>query len=235
MHIKQGFSLWHARGILLRLPVRYILILFVLVLGLALSGQFLSRQCPVGHPQPLSPVEKIPADQLQVADLILLGARAEAKNATVYDASYQVMAYPGGDVAPSRGACTDVVVRAYRKAGIDLQSLIHEDMLHNFESYPQNWGLKYPDRNIDHRRIPNQVTFFQCHGHSLPLDNYEDSQIWHWGDVVYWRFVNGDEHCGIISDRKTKDNIPLVIHNAGISTEENALLRWEIIGHYRYP
>lgn len=216
--------------------------LAVLLMSLALSWQLMAGRCPLEHglkpadnSWPPSPVESIPADQLQIADLILLGARAEAKNATTYDASYQVMAYPGGDVAPDRGACTDVVIRAYRKAGIDLQALIHQDMLLHFGDYPQRWGLKSPDHNIDHRRVPNQITFFQRQGRSLALENYDDPRQWQWGDVVYWRFANGEEHCGIVSDRQTRDGIPLVIHNAGVCREEDALLRWKIIGHYRYP
>jgi len=190
---------------------------------------------PADKGLPPSPVETIPVDQLKTPDLILLGARAEAKNATHYDASYQVIAYPGGDVAPDRGACTDVVVRAYRHAGIDLQVLIHEDMKAHFSQYPQLWGLKGTDTNIDHRRVPNQMRFFERHGQSLALDHPADPALWQWGDVVYWRFSNGLEHCGIVSDRRNEDGIPLVIHNAGICREEDALLRWDIIGHYRYP
>ncbi len=182
-----------------------------------------------------SPVEQKPANDLTCADLILLGARAEAVNQTRYDASYQVMSYPNGDVAADRGACTDVVIRAYRNAGIDLQELIHEDMVLHFEVYPNNWGLDQPDSNIDHRRVPNQVAFFKQYGLSLGLDPMGNPAEWQWGDVVYWRFPNGDEHCGIVSDRITRQGIPLVIHNAGICREEDALLRWEITGHYRYP
>lgn len=182
-----------------------------------------------------SPVESIPADQLTTPDLILLGARAEAKQGTLYDASYQLISYPGGDVDPGLGACTDVVIRAFRNAGIDLQQLIHEDMKNHFKIYPQNWGLNGPDSNIDHRRVPNQVAFFKRHGQTLSLDPVHNPEDWKWGDVVYWRFPNGDEHCGIVSDRFAVNSIPMVIHNAGICTEENALLRWEITGHYRYP
>lgn len=181
-----------------------------------------------------SPVEQIPENELTTPDLVLLGAREEAKNKTIYDASYQNISYPGGDVDPKKGACTDVVIRAFRKAGIDLQQAIHEDMRANFDAYPANWGLTLPDPNIDHRRIPNQVCFFKRHGKSLSLDPVNNPEDWHWGDIVYWKFPNGDEHCGIVSDRTNKRGIPLVIHNAGICREEDALLRWEITGHYRY-
>ncbi len=206
--------------------------------GLSLSGSgsvLLNRFFETSVQSIPSPVESIPPEQLTVPDLILLGARAEAEKSTIYEASYQVIDYPGGDVPADRGACTDVVIRAFRNAGIDLQQLIHEDMLGDFKKYPQNWGLDAADSNIDHRRVPNQMTFMDLYGHTLSLDPIQHPDDWHWGDVVYWKFPNGDEHCGIISDRINKKGIPLVIHNAGICKEEDALLRWEIIGHYRYP
>ncbi len=225
----------------MKLPVPYVLVLTMLLLVLALVKYPPGGLIPsagswfaISSSSP-SPVEQIPADQLQTADLILLGARAEADNATIYDASYQALTYPGGDVDPERGACTDVVIRAYRRADIDLQVLLHEDMTVHFADYPQCWGLKGPDYSIDHRRVPNQMTFFKSHGQTLDCTNYADPELWQWGDIVYWRFVNGDEHCGVVSDRRTKDGLPLVIHNAGVCREENALLRWEITGHYRYP
>ena len=181
-----------------------------------------------------SPVEKIPPEQRTARDLILLGARQEVYNGTIYDASYQVITYPQGDVSPERGACTDVIIRAYRNAGIDLQQLIHEDMIKNFNLYPANWGLSAPDPNIDHRRVPNQITYMQRHALELNIEVVEELDKWQWGDVVYWRFANGDQHCGIISDRTNWRGIPLVIHNAGIAREEDCLQRWKIIGHFRY-
>ena len=182
-----------------------------------------------------SPVEHIPEDELVTADRILLGARREAENKTRYDASYAVMAYPGGDVEPGVGACTDVVIRAFRFAGIDLQQLIHEDIKENFDLYPNNWGLHAPDPNIDHRRVPNQMFFFTRCGTALALETADQLPEWQWGDVVYWRFRDGRDHCGIVSDHTRKDGLPLVIHNAGLAREEDALLRWEITGHFRYP
>lgn len=182
-----------------------------------------------------SPVEKIPPQNRNTADWILIGAREEVTRGTRYDASYQVIAYPGGDVAADRGACTDVVIRAFRRAGLDLQQLIHEDMKNHFFAYPQNWGLSQPDPNIDHRRVPNQITFFQRQGKSLSCQVSGNLEKWRWGDVVYWKFANGDEHCGIISDRTAQSGRPLVIHNAGVAREEDCLERWEITGHFRYP
>ncbi|MDW7650691.1 MAG: DUF1287 domain-containing protein [Bacillota bacterium] len=178
--------------------------------------------------------EKSP-QELTTADLILLGARREVKDRVTYDAAYAVISYPGGDVPADRGACTDVVIRALRHAGIDLQERIHEDMKDHFELYPQNWGLGAPDSNIDHRRVPNQMRYFERFGQALTLDVRGHTDQWQWGDIVYWRFPDGRLHCGVISDRKNRKGIPLVIHNGGITREEDCLLRWEIIGHYRYP
>lgn len=107
-----------------------------------------------------SPVEEKPSEERNVYDLVVLGARQEVVRKVIYDASYLKIDYPGGDVPPEGGACTDVVVRAFRHGGIDLQKLIHEDMRDYFELYPQNWGLQGPDTNIDHRRVPNQMRFF---------------------------------------------------------------------------
>ncbi|HPU01253.1 MAG TPA: DUF1287 domain-containing protein [Bacillota bacterium] len=183
-----------------------------------------------------SPVEKIPPAERTVYDLILLGARKEVEKGTRYDASYQAISYPGGDVDPSVGACTDVVIRALRAAGFDLQELIHEDMRRNFELYPQLWGLDGPDPNIDHRRTQNQMFFFERFGEKLTLEVTEATlDQWRHGDIVYWRFPGGEQHTGIISDRTNARGIPLVIHNIGIAREEDCLLRWEIIGHYRFP
>lgn len=182
-----------------------------------------------------SPVELIPESERTTADLILLGARREAQNGTRYDAAYADLEYPGGDVPSDRGACTDVVIRAFRNAGMDLQQLIHEDMQDNFASYPQQWGSAGPDSNIDHRRVPNQIHFFENYGQSLTIEVEGQLDQWRWGDVVYWKFADGRDHCGVISDRTTAGGMPLVIHNAGRAREENALQRWKIVGHYRYP
>ncbi len=181
-----------------------------------------------------SPVEQLPSGRLGTAELILLGARQEVENQTRYDDSYAAIDYPGGDVDSDVGACTDVVIRAFRNAGIDLQLLIHEDMREHFDRYPQLWGMSEPDQNIDHRRIPNQMRFFERHAESVRLEVEGRSGKWQYGDVVYWRFPDGRQHCGIISDRTNRRGIPLVIHNAGVTREQDCLFRWEIIGHFRY-
>ncbi len=218
-----------------------VFLLFIVSLSFAgLTNMDIKQKVNLPHSEPSpenlpSPVEDIPADKLTIPDLILLGARQEVKNHIRYNASYVRIDYPGSDVPSDQGACTDVIIRAFRNAGIDLQKLIHEDMQNNFELYPQIWGLDGPDSNIDHRRVPNQITFFKCYGLELSTDPRKNPDDWKWGDIVYWRFPNGEQHCGIISDRKKGNGIPLVIHNAGIAREEDCLTRWEIIGHYRYP
>jgi hypothetical protein len=180
-------------------------------------------------------VERIPEADRKAADWILLGARAEVRNGTRYDASYVAIEYPGGDVSADRGACTDVIIRALRNAGYDLQVLIHEDMTAHFSKYPARWGLTRPDPNIDHRRVSNQMVFFQRHGLTLTTEVDNALEEWQWGDVVCWETDPGQLHTGIISDKKTPDGIPLVIHNSWLTREEDCLTRWKIIGHYRFP
>ena len=148
-----------------------------------------------------------------------------------YDASYVAITYPNGDLSLTRGACADVVVRALRFAGFDLQKLIHEDALRG--GYP---GIKRTDTNIDHRRVVNQELFFARHG--KVLTNRVDPRTmdqWEPGDVVTWRIDSSLPHTGIVSDRKSATGAPLVIHNIGTVTEEDVLTRWPIHGHYRFP
>ncbi len=152
-----------------------------------------------------------------------------------YDPNYVVIAYPLGDVPVETGVCSDVVVRAFRKAGIDLQKEVHEDMAQNFTAYPKKWSLKSPDTNIDHRRVPNLQTFFTRRGKSLPITN--TSADYKPGDVVAWDLDGkGMTHIGLVSNfynERTKRF--LIIHNIGGGTQsEDKVFDWKIIGHYRY-
>ena len=166
------------------------------------------------------------------ADKILQGAKELLKEAAKYDASYRSISYPGGDVPKDRGACTDVLIRAFRNAGYDLQVLIHEDM--GEVRYKGGDGTR--DRNIDHRRVRNQVQFFKRHALSLTLKTDSDSKkAWKPGDVVCWKLDSGLDHTGIISDKKNAQGLPYVIHNIWQTAEENVLTKWKIVGHYRYP
>lgn len=140
-----------------------------------------------------------------------------------------------GDVAPDRGVCADVVVRAFRALGIDLQELVHEDMTAAFDAYPDYWGLKRPDGNIDHRRVPNLETFFTRKGERLPPSN--DPNDYLAGDIVAWN-LRGDAgwlpHIGIVTDRVAPSGRPMIVHNIGAGPKlEDVLFDWKITGRYR--
>ena len=163
----------------------------------------------------------------------LLKAINETVNPNVrYDPAYVRITYPGGDVPANTGVCTDVIIRVYRKVGIDLQKEVHEDMKANFGLYPKNWGLTAPDKNIDHRRVPNLMKFFERHGKKLKItDNPKEYKP---GDIVCWDLGGGILHIGIVSD-KPYDNKYLILHNiGGGQTLVDCLFDWKIIGHFRY-
>lgn len=151
-----------------------------------------------------------------------------------YDGRYLRLDYPGGDVPPGIGVCTDVVIRAYRALGIDLQPLVHEDMKAAFDAYPDRWGLTRPDPNIDHRRVPNLRVFFERHGESLAVS--QDADDYRPGDLVTWHVGGRRPHIGIVVDRRGWwSGRPLVVHNVGLGPQlEDALFDYPITGHYRY-
>lgn len=160
-------------------------------------------------------------------------ARKQIGVTVSYDSGYQRIPYPNGDVPVERGVCTDVVVRAYRQLGVDLQVRVHEDMGAAWKVYPKNWGLSRPDSNIDHRRVPNLATFFSRKGKALPVSR--NAVDYAPGDVVTWRLPSGVPHIGIVSDRRTRAGVPLVVHNIGSGTqEEDSLFSFTLTGHYRY-
>jgi len=156
------------------------------------------------------------------------------KQKVSYDPAYYKIAYPNGDVPADKGVCTDVVIRAYRKLGIDLQKEVHEDMKANFEKYPKNWGLKTTDRNIDHRRVPNLMTFFSRHGETKKISDNPDDYLP--GDIVCWNLGGGTTHIGIVVNRKRADGKQYyIVHNIGAGQVlEDCLFSYKIIGHYRY-
>lgn len=161
-------------------------------------------------------------------------ARKQVGVTTIYDPAYARLNYPGGDVPEKRGVCTDVVVRALREAlSQDLQKLVHEDMRANFSKYPTNWDLSRPDRNIDHRRVPNLRTYFKRRGYSRPVTKKAGDYLP--GDLVTCTVPPNRPHIMIVSDRKSTEGIPLVIHNIGRGTrEEDSLFTYPITGHYRW-
>jgi hypothetical protein len=151
-----------------------------------------------------------------------------------YDPAYFRLDYPNGDVPSDKGVCTDVIIRAYRKLGIDLQKEVHQDMKSNFEKYPKNWGLSQPDKNIDHRRVLNLMTFFTRHGTVMKIS--QDPNDFQPGEIVCWNLGGGITHIGIVSRKKSQDRQRyLIIHNIGAGqVVEDCLFTYEIIGHYRY-
>ena len=189
-----------------------------------------------------SPPEQTQAERAPAAPVVaakttspplVAAARRQVGVTLLYDPAYVEMSYPGGDVPAERGVCTDVVVRALRSQGVDLQQTIHEDMRAHFAEYPQQWGLQGPNRSIDHRRVPNQMRWFEREGWSRPITtNTADYSA---GDIAAWKLNDsGLLHIGIVSDRKAVDGTPLVIHNIGNGTrEDDILFRHAVIGHYR--
>ncbi|MDP3542259.1 MAG: DUF1287 domain-containing protein [Elusimicrobiota bacterium] len=162
---------------------------------------------------------------------VVEAAEGQTKERVVYDGRYIKLAYPGGDVPAGLGVCTDVVIRAFRKAGVDLQVAVHQDMSANFSAYPKKWGRRSPDRNIDHRRVPNLMTFFRREGASLPLSmRAEDYAA---GDLVTWDLGGGLTHIGIVV--AGDGGRPLIVHNIGRGPQrEDVLFSWTITGHYRW-
>lgn len=152
-----------------------------------------------------------------------------------YDPQYFSIPYPNGDVPAGKGVCTDVVIRAYRKVGIDLQKEVHEDMKANFELYPKNWGLKTTDKNIDHRRVPNLMKFFSRLGTVKRItanpDDYKP------GDIVAWNLTGAVTHIGIVVNKKSPDGKRyMIVHNIGMGqVMDDVLFAYTIIGHYSYP
>jgi uncharacterized protein YijF (DUF1287 family) len=194
-------------------------------------------------------MELVSLQRLVLACLLTLGGAAFANNADIvaaarkqvgvtlhYDPAYRKLAYPGGDVPPERGVCTDVVVRALRSArSIDLQRRVHEDLKTNWNAYPDHarWGLSRPDPNIDHRRVPHLMTWFKRAGYSRPVTRAPSNYLP--GDVVAWDLGRGILHIGIVSDQM-QGGVPRVIHNIGAGArEEDILFQYTIIGHYRLP
>lgn len=151
-----------------------------------------------------------------------------------YDPTYFSIPYPNGDIPANKGVCTDVVIRAYRKLNIDLQKEVHEDMRSNFSQYPKNWGLSKTDKNIDHRRVPNLMTFFTRHGTVKPITQNASDYIP--GDIVCWNLGGAITHIGIVASKKSTDNKRyLIVHNIGAGQVlEDCLFTYKIIGHYSY-
>jgi hypothetical protein len=169
-----------------------------------------------------------------IAERLVAAARRQVGVTLAYDPAYSTLAFPNGDVDRAKGVCTDVLIRAYRDAlGIDLQALVNADMKADFGAYPKNWGLRRPDRNIDHRRVPNLATYWTRQRARLPVSS--DPADWRPGDIFTSMTGGRFPHTGIVSDRKTAAGRPLVIHNIGRGArEEDALFDHPLTGHFRW-
>jgi len=168
------------------------------------------------------------------AEAIVNSARQRTLAEVTYDPKYVKLTYPGGDVPANTGVCTDVVIRTFRNAfDFDFQKAVHEDMRANFGAYPNHWGLKRPDRNIDHRRVPNLEAFLKRKGAAVPISKKAKDYLP--GDIVSWKLGGRISHIGIVSDNKAIDGTPLIIHNIGAGpVEENILWIPDMTGHFRF-
>lgn len=168
------------------------------------------------------------------AERLVSAAVAQTAARVTYDGSYRRLAYPGGDVPASVGVCTDVVIRAYRGVGTDLQVKVHEDMAAAFHAYPQFWRMAGPDSNIDHRRVPNLQAFFRRHGTDLGVTL--NPSAYSAGDLVTWMLPGNLPHIGIVTGQKAASGTPMIVHNIGRGPEvEDMLFAYPITGHFRYP
>jgi uncharacterized protein len=184
---------------------------------------------------PASPVFKpLPANSAPQLKEFIDGAVAQAGVTTDYDPAYVSLSYPNGDVPLKTGVCSDVVVRAFRKVGVDLQKEVHEDMSRAFDAYPKRWGLSGPDSNIDHRRVLNLMTYFERQGKSIPISDEPNDYLP--GDVVAWDLGGGVYHIGLVTDMLSEtERECLIVHNIGLGTRvEDVLFKWTIKGHYRF-
>jgi uncharacterized protein YijF (DUF1287 family) len=202
--------------------------------GVSGCREIRQRAVAIDVAPPATVTKSLPlAASLQLKQL-LEGAVAQSTVTTGYDPSYVKLDYPNGDVDARTGVCSDVVVRAFRKAGLDLQKEVHEDMKLAWAEYPKKWGAQGTDSNIDHRRVLNLNAFFTRQKKSLPISANRNEYLP--GDVVAWELSDGVEHIGIMTDHwSVPDEHCLVIHNIGAGARmEDVLFTWKIIGHYRY-
>lgn len=167
-------------------------------------------------------------ERLSMAGLELTRQQVE------YDPGYFTISYPNGDIPGDKGVCTDVLIRAYRKVGVDLQKEVHEDMKVNFNAYPKLWGLSRPDKNIDHRRVPNLMAFFTRHGIVKPITYHADD--YKPGDIVCWNLGGSVTHIGLVVNKKSSDGLRnMIVHNiGGGQVLADCLFEYKIIGHFQY-
>jgi uncharacterized protein YijF (DUF1287 family) len=207
--------------------------LLVMLIFPAACGRNYSGSKPGDPPPPLT-LKPLPANASPQLKQVVDSAIEQTGVTTGYDPSYVKIDYPNGDVPLDRGVCSDVIVRAFRKGGIDLQKEVHEDMASARSAYPKKWGTGGPDANIDHRRVLNLRTYFERQDKSQPVTT--DANDYLPGDVVTWDLGSGLDHIGIVVNRwADKEKRYLVVHNVGAGARlEDVLFAWKITGHYRY-
>jgi len=208
-----------------------VLILCLVIVGCRQPTRTNSAKGAIPEHPKYKPLAQNSSPQLQN---VIAAAVAQAGVTTGYDPNYVGIAYPNGDVPMNTGVCSDVVVRAFRKVGVDLQKEVHEDMTRAFDQYPQRWGLTKPDSNIDHRRVLNLMTYFTRQGKSIPITDEPNDYLP--GDVVAWDLGGGIYHIGMVTNLLSESEREcLIVHNIGGGTRvEDVLLSWTIKGHYRY-
>src|SRR6266404_4549828 len=217
-----------------RNPITSVLLALPLLIGAACQQQIARAVKPLKPPEQQTETRALPVNVSPSLKLVLDGAIEQIGKTTSYDPAYQKIEYPNGDVPLETGVCSDVIVRSFRKAGIDLQKDVHEDMKDNFSAYPTRWGLSGTDPNIDHRRVGNLMTYFARRAKSLSTDG--DSATFLPGDIVTWDLGLGTEHIGMVVNVWYKPSQRyLIVHNIGAGTHmEDALYAWKITSHYRY-
>lgn len=217
-----------------RNPTAEILLTLALFHSTACRQQIARAVKPLKPPEQQTETRALPTNSSPDLKLVIDGAVDQIGKTTSYDASYQKIDYPNGDVPIETGVCSDVIVRAFRKGGIDLQKDLHEDMKDNFSLYPTRWGLKATDASIDHRRVPNLQTYFTRKGKWLSTGG--SSETFLPGDIVTWDLGGGVDHVGMVVNVWYKPaQRYLIVHNIGAGTRmEDVLFAWKITGHYRY-
>lgn len=211
---------------------RFALLLLPLLGGIAAFAYY-QPNILHGLSSDIQPTIAVPLSHPKIRQLVDAGVNQTTYTRS-YDPAYVAIAYPGGDVPAETGVCTDVVIRAFRKVGVDLQKDVHEDMREAFSAYPQEWGLTQPDSNIDHRRVPNLMRFFERKGKALPITN--NPQDYQPGDVVMWDLGQGNWHTGLVTNiHSNQSRRYYIVHNIGSGAKiEDVVFNWTIIGHYRY-
>lgn len=196
--------------------------------------QYSTRKAVAAVTQPSPVAQTLPTNASPQLKQLIDAAIEQSKITTGYDPSWVKINYPNGDVPSETGVCSDVIVRAFRKTGIDLQKEVHEDMKRAWSEYPKKWGANGTDTNIDHRRVLNLMTYFKRSGKSVPIAS--DRRDYLPGDVVAWDLSDGLEHIGILTNLSSEpDKHYLIVHNIGSGARvEDVLLTWKIVGHYRY-